>query len=231
QTACKDDVSRWLKRVHFQAVVVDEAHRCKSASSRLTRLVRALSQSVLPVDDAGATAGATDTGATDDPDDTEGATDDPDDTDGATDAGATERKPWLLLLTGTPIQNDTAEVWSLLHLLAPQRFDSERDFLKQFGEMQTHQQLQELDRLMRPYVLRRRKADLARASDGGEADLRLPPREEIVLDVEFTLAQKKYYRSVFDRNADHLASKVQGVGSLRNMAMQLRKCCCHPFLL
>lgn len=34
-----------------------------------------------------------------------------------------------LLLTGTPLQNDLGEIWSLLHFLMPTIFDSHTDFL------------------------------------------------------------------------------------------------------
>jgi E1A-binding protein p400 len=38
-----------------------------------------------------------------------------------------------LLLTGTPLQNDVMELWSLMHFLMPQIFSSQQDFKEWFS--------------------------------------------------------------------------------------------------
>jgi hypothetical protein len=40
-----------------------------------------------------------------------------------------------LLLTGTPLQNELRELWSLLNLLLPDFFDDKKQFTKWFGDM------------------------------------------------------------------------------------------------
>ena len=74
-----------LKRIEWQYMVVDEAHRLKSKDSPLAADLRAL------------------------------------------------QPRHLHLLTGTPLQNNTSELWALCHFLDPGRFASLPDFLEQFG--------------------------------------------------------------------------------------------------
>mgnify|MGYP003903501341 CR=1 FL=1 len=47
-----------------------------------------------------------------------------------------------LLLTGTPLQNNISELWSLLHFCDDQAFPSHDNFLERYGEMQSKQQLE-----------------------------------------------------------------------------------------
>ena len=60
-----------------------------------------------------------------------------------------------VLLTGTPIQNSTLELWSLLNFIAPMSFSSKEQFLSQFGNLQDSTQVQLLHKLLKPYLLRR----------------------------------------------------------------------------
>ncbi len=60
----------------------------------------------------------------------------------------------------------------------------------------------------------------------------LPPREETMIEVELTKIQKKYYKAIYEKNIEVLSQEIKGnVMPLMNIAMQLRKCCIHPFLL
>ena len=75
--------------------------------------------------------------------------------------------------------------------------------------------------MLKPYLLRRVKANVLKA---------LPPKTETIIDIELTFVQKKYYRAVIDRNFSILNKSGAGNG-LRNVSMELRKLCLHPFLL
>lgn len=46
-----------------------------------------------------------------------------------------------MLLTGTPLQNTVEELFSLLHFLEPSQFPSESEFLKDFGDLKTEEQV------------------------------------------------------------------------------------------
>lgn len=47
----------------------------------------------------------------------------------------------LLLLSGTPIQNNTRELFSLLNLLNEQVFDDEEEFLAEYGSIESADQV------------------------------------------------------------------------------------------
>lgn len=47
----------------------------------------------------------------------------------------------VLLLTGTPIQNNTLELWSLLNFIEPEIFYSSQDFLQKFGDLSNADQV------------------------------------------------------------------------------------------
>jgi chromodomain-helicase-DNA-binding protein 7 len=99
------------------------------------------------------------------------------------------------LYTGTPIQNSTGELFTLLHYAEPRVFPSEADFDAKFGHMQTTQQVKELQDLIRPYMIRRLKHNVEKS---------IPSKEEIIIDIELTVTQKMYYRAIYERNAKFL---------------------------
>lgn len=47
-----------------------------------------------------------------------------------------------VLLTGTPLQNTVEELFSLLHFLEPAQFPSEIEFLREFGDLKTEEQVE-----------------------------------------------------------------------------------------
>lgn len=128
-----------------------------------------------------------------------------------------------VLLTGTPIQNDMNEFWSLLNFVDPKKFNSLSKFLENHGSMQTEDQIKRLTTEIGPYILRRLKS---------EVQTDLLPKEEKILEVYLTKIQKKYYKAIYEKNIGILKGKgTKSVISLRNICMQLRKCCIHPYLL
>eukprot|EP00339_Tiarina_fusa_P012625 CAMPEP_0117033454 /NCGR_PEP_ID=MMETSP0472-20121206/23902_1 /TAXON_ID=693140 ORGANISM="Tiarina fusus, Strain LIS" /NCGR_SAMPLE_ID=MMETSP0472 /ASSEMBLY_ACC=CAM_ASM_000603 /LENGTH=1984 /DNA_ID=CAMNT_0004742375 /DNA_START=28 /DNA_END=5983 /DNA_ORIENTATION=+ len=130
----------------------------------------------------------------------------------------------LLLLTGTPLQNNTEELWTLLNFMDPEKFESVSDFSERFGDLKKTKQVEELHEVLRPYLLRRMKEDVEKS---------IAPKEETIVEVELTTIQKSYYRAIFERNFSSLnmGAKASNVPSLLNIMMQLRKCCNHPYLL
>ena len=130
-----------------------------------------------------------------------------------------------VLLTGTPIQNNMNELWTLMNFIDPNEFEDSDDFMEKYGDMKSKENVDGLHGVIRPYILRRLKEDVEKS---------VPPKEETLIEVELTLVQKQYYRALYEKNVQFLhkdAKKSLDGPSLNNLAMQLRKCCNHPFLL
>ncbi len=125
----------------------------------------------------------------------------------------------VLLLTGTPLQNNTTELWSLLNFINPDKFASAKEFLAQYGDMNTSTQVDKLNALLRPIMLRRMKEEVEKS---------IGAKEEIIVEVELTNLQKRYYRAIYERNFSYLAQPGRGKGSVPSL---LNVACNHPFLL
>jgi len=127
-------------------------------------------------------------------------------------------------MTGTPLQNNTQELWTLLNFIEPRVFPSLEAFEQNFGNIANREQVEALQRKISPFMLRRVKEDVAKD---------IPAKEETVIDVELTSIQKQYYRAIFEHNLAFLSmgSSKAAAPKLMNIQMELRKCCNHPFLL
>ncbi|KAI5450775.1 chromatin remodeling complex Adenosinetriphosphatase [Naganishia albida] len=134
-----------------------------------------------------------------------------------------------LLITGTPLQNNLQELWALLNFILPDVFSSSEDFdewFKQKGDNPEDQDsvVQQLHKVLRPFLLRRVKADVEHS---------LLPKKEINLYVGMSDMQRKWYKSLLEKDIDAVngaAGKREGKTRLLNIVMQLRKCCNHPYL-
>ncbi|CAO3677494.1 unnamed protein product [Rhizopus stolonifer] len=130
-----------------------------------------------------------------------------------------------VLLTGTPLQNNLDELYSLLNFMQPEIFNDERAFFVEYGKLQTAAEVERLQALLKPIMLRRFKEDVEKT---------IPVKEETVIEVELTNPQKKWYRAILEKNFSFLkkgAKSNKEMPQLRNIMMQLRKCCIHPYLL
>ena len=125
------------------------------------------------------------------------------------------------LLTGTPIQNNIAELIALLKFIDPEEFEleNEKRILEKYSKVETSDDVRAIQKLIAPYLLRRTKEDLVE---------RLPPKTETLLKVELTVSQKRVYRAILDRCLSHI---INPRSNLSNVFMQLRKVCNHPMLL
>uniref|UniRef100_A0A669BEJ4 Chromodomain helicase DNA binding protein 2 n=1 Tax=Oreochromis niloticus TaxID=8128 RepID=A0A669BEJ4_ORENI len=127
-----------------------------------------------------------------------------------------------LLITGTPLQNSLKELWSLLHFLMPDKFDSWEDFEDEHGKGRENG-YQSLHKVLEPFLLRRVKKDVEKS---------LPAKVEQILRVEMSAQQKQFYKWILTRNYKALAKGTRGSSAgFLNIVMELKKCCNHSFLI
>lgn len=192
-----------LKKINWQYIIVDEAHRLKNEESLLSRNLRELKCNS------------------------------------------------KLLMTGTPLQNNIKELWSLLNFIMPDLFDSPEIFETYFNNQkeqskpktntvqtdgskltesnenlckimanEKEKQLEDfiiaLHRILRPFMLKRTKEILAQT---------LPPKKEIHVLTGLSERQVQLYKSILLKR-----SLVEDIRATMNTLMQLRKCCNHPYL-
>ncbi|KAL5719827.1 DNA helicase [Ranunculus cassubicifolius] len=143
-----------------------------------------------------------------------------------------------LLLTGTPIQNNMAELWALLHFIMPTLFDSHDQFNEWFskgieshaehgGTLNEHQ-LNRLHAVLKPFMLRRVKKDVI---------TEMTAKVEVTVHCKLSSRQQAFYQAIknkislselFDSRRGHLNDKK--ILNLMNIVIQLRKVCNHPEL-
>nr|XP_016476517.1 PREDICTED: CHD3-type chromatin-remodeling factor PICKLE [Nicotiana tabacum] len=127
-----------------------------------------------------------------------------------------------VLLTGTPLQNNLDELFMLMHFLDAGKFGSLEEFQQEFEDISQEEQVSRLHKMLAPHLLRRVKKDVM---------TELPPKKELILRVELSSKQKEYYKAILTRNFQILTRKGGAQISLINVVMELRKLCCHPFML
>uniref|UniRef100_A0A6Q2Y1E4 Chromodomain helicase DNA binding protein 1-like n=1 Tax=Esox lucius TaxID=8010 RepID=A0A6Q2Y1E4_ESOLU len=121
-----------------------------------------------------------------------------------------------LLLTGTPIQNNLLEVYSLLAFIEPGLFplDQAEEFTSRYSHV-------ELQSVLQPFLLRRVKSEVA-------ADL--PKKTELLMYHGLSALQKRYYKAILMKDVDAFKNDQGNKTRLLNILMQLRKCVDHPYL-
>jgi SWI/SNF-related matrix-associated actin-dependent regulator of chromatin subfamily A member 5 len=130
-----------------------------------------------------------------------------------------------LLITGTPLQNNLNELWALLNFILPDIFGDSEQFDQWFnvsGEAGQDNVIRKLHTVLRPFMIRRVKKDVACA---------LPPKKETKLYVGLTPMQQEWYKRLLRKDAFEL-NALGGPEKTRllNILMQLRKVCNHPYL-
>jgi superfamily II DNA or RNA helicase len=135
-------------------------------------------------------------------------------------------------LTGTPLENHLGELWSQFDFLLPGFLGSAQTFTRYWrtpiekqGDVERRQLLA---RRVRPFILRRRKEEVA---------TELAPKTIIVRKVELTGAQRDLYetvRSAMDaRVREEVANKGLGANQILilDALLKLRQVCCDPRLV
>mmetsp|Transcript_2774 Transcript_2774/g.5185 ORF Transcript_2774/g.5185 Transcript_2774/m.5185 type:complete len:2007 (-) Transcript_2774:2717-8737(-) len=137
-----------------------------------------------------------------------------------------------LLLTGTPLQNNLMELWSLLHFLMPHVFRSRKEFSYWFsnpmssiiegGNTKKDDLIKRLHGIIRPFVLRRLKKDVEK---------QMPGKYEHIVKCMLSRRQMFLYEEFMARSSTRMALQKGGnYMGMMNVLMQLRKVCNHPDL-
>lgn len=136
-----------------------------------------------------------------------------------------------ILLTGTPLQNDLMELWSLMHFLMPHVFQSHQEFKDWFCnpisgmvEGQEKVNVEVIDRLhnvLRPFILRRLKRDVEK---------QLPMKHEHVIYCRLSKRQRNLYEDFIASSETQATLASSNFFGMLNVIMQLRKVCNHPDL-
>ncbi|MCJ8748939.1 hypothetical protein PDJAM_G00170290 [Pangasius djambal] len=91
-----------------------------------------------------------------------------------------------LLLTGTPLQNNLHELWSLLNFLLPDVFNSASDFDSWFDTnncLGDQKLVERLHAVLRPFLLRRIKREVEKS---------LPPKKEVKIYLGLSKMQREW---------------------------------------
>lgn len=137
-----------------------------------------------------------------------------------------------LMLSGTPLQNNLLELWSLLHFLMPKLFSSRKEFTFWFNNplcssIETNSFISadlvgKLHSIIRPFILRRLKKDVAK---------QLPPKHERIIFCKMAKRQALLYEDFMSRSSVHSNISSGNYLGMMNALMQLRKICNHPELV
>ena len=155
-----------------------------------------------------------------------------------------------MITTGTPIENNLTELWSLFRFINPGLFGSLQQFNKRFvqpienanasKESTSKKSEQEneknksnindaneaLRKIIAPFMLRRLKIDVL---------TELPSRTEINIRVELNEEESALYEAIRQKALENLMATEEKAGQKRIKVlaeiMRLRRACCHPKLV
>lgn len=142
-----------------------------------------------------------------------------------------------MITTGTPIENDLTELWSLFRFINPGLLGNLKRFVKRFvvpmsnakdDPLAARKASQALKALIQPFILRRMKNQVL---------TELPPRTEITLPVMLSTKEQSFYEALRLNAIDNITQSTDlantGEQRIKMLAelMKLRQACCHPKLV
>ncbi|MEP7296092.1 MAG: SNF2-related protein, partial [Burkholderiales bacterium] len=137
-----------------------------------------------------------------------------------------------LCVTGTPLENHLGELWAQFDFLMPGFLGDARTFQRQWRKpIETNGETlraQLLAQRVRPFILRRRKEDVA---------TELPPKTEVIRHVQLQGQQRALYESVrvaADEQVRRVLARQSFAGAqitILDALLKLRQVCCDPWLV
>ncbi len=133
-----------------------------------------------------------------------------------------------IMLTGTPVQNHLGELWNLFQFVNPGLLGSFEDFNRRFivpiEQNRDKERQHELDRLVKPFMLRRTKDKVAKE---------LPEKQEIYQHVDISEEEMLVYEALRQKAEAMLMAEEGGTISMNTLAeiTRLRQCACDTRLV
>lgn len=142
-----------------------------------------------------------------------------------------------MITTGTPIENDLTELWSLFRFINPGLLGNVKRFGERFAlpienakedKLAAHKASQGLRTLIQPFILRRMKNQVL---------TELPPRTEINIPVEMSPKEQAFYEALRLNAIDNISQTGQQANAneqrIKMLAelVKLRQACCNPKLV
>ena len=137
-----------------------------------------------------------------------------------------------LALTGTPVENNTMDLWAQFAFLNPGLLGDQnffkQTFLRPIEKEHNVQVATSLQKLIFPFILRRKKEDVAKE---------LPPKVESIIYSPMTEAQQTLYNKWRSSYRDDIMKEIEGkgVGKSKFKVLEgltrLRQIACHPQML
>lgn len=137
-----------------------------------------------------------------------------------------------ITLSGTPVMNNTFDLYSQLEFLLPGMFGSREFFKREYADPidrdRNEEKIWMLQKLTAPFILRRTKEQVAKD---------LPEKTESVLWCNMSMAQKNMYDEIRDSIKSNLFLNIknEGIGKSKLAVLQgimkLKQVCSSPLLL
>ncbi|GJY26695.1 protein chromatin remodeling 19 [Tanacetum coccineum] len=137
-----------------------------------------------------------------------------------------------LMLTGTPLQNDLHELWSLLEFMMPDLFETEDVDLKKLLNAEDTELIARMKSILGPFILRRLKSDVMQ---------QLVPKVQRVEYVLMETEQREAYQESIEEYRAFANARMLKSGQVNNSSLpkrqisnyfvQFRKIANHPLLV
>jgi len=137
---------------------------------------------------------------------------------------------WRVALTGTPVENRLADLWSIFQVINPGYLGNAEEFRRQFAlpieRASDADATARLKALTAPFILRRLKTDRSVISD-------LPEKQEMKVYCSLTREQATLYEAVLQDTMRQIAESegIQRRGLVLALLTRLKQVCNHPALL
>ena len=134
---------------------------------------------------------------------------------------------YRIALTGTPVENNVGDLWSIMEFLNPGFLGTQAEFKRNFfipiQAVRDQDAARQLKRITAPFILRRLKTDKSIISD-------LPEKQEMKVYCTLTKEQASLYKATLKEAEEQLKSSegIRRKGVILGLLSKLKQVCNHP---